>query len=288
MNKTMILDIDNTNLEDMVFHNSEHFPVLVAFWQPNDPAIEQTLNILEKLAEKLSGRFILAKVNSKKETRIAEKFGIEQKFVCRIIVKSETVKELEGIQTEETYLAALEEFMVPDASEEFRAQAQVAFENGEMDATIKLLGQAYEADNTNFKVHLDLVRMYFQSGDIDKANDLIAKLPDVAKESKQGKSLIAIFNYTSIIAEVGDINTIQKRLQENPEDSEALYGLFAFLMLHDQVEKGIQSLLKLFVSNRDFKNGTPQKELIALFSLLQEDQPEIVNHYRQQFQNLLY
>lgn len=173
-------------------------------------------------------------------------------------------------------------------SNQLREQAQQAFATGEMTEALSLLGQAAKADSTNFYVHLDLAKMYFQTGNVEKAQNLIEKLPDEAKQSDDGKFLLSLFKYTQVIAEIGDVETIQQKLADNENDSEALYGLSAYLMLNGQIEQAIQSLLKLFTSDRNYKEGIAQKSLIDIFNLHQSQQPELITVYRRKLQSLLF
>ena len=174
------------------------------------------------------------------------------------------------------------------SSNQYRVQAQQAFANADMAKALSLLGQASQEDPNNFFVHLDLAKMYFQTGNIEKAQNLIEKLPDEAKESEEGQLLLSLFKYTQIIADVGDIKTIQNRLVKDENDCEALYGLSAYLMLNGQIEQAIQTLLKLFTTNREYQEGIAQKSLIDVFNLYQSQQPQLISTYRRKLQGLLF
>ncbi len=287
MAQAMIVDVTEKTIQDMVIHNSQHLPVLLTFWAPNCEASLKIITELTQLAETLAGRFILAKLNTQAEKSLTEKFKIEQTPAFKIVIQGQVARDL-GDSPIDDIRHVLEEFMAPDPSEELRAQANQAFAQGQIEQALQLLAEAAQADNTNFKVHLDLARMYYQTGHVEKAKNLINKLPDEAKNSADGKGLSALFKYTEIIADIGDIESIQHCLKEDPNHPDALYGLFAFLMLNNQPEQAIQTLLKLFEQHREFEDGTPQKALIEVFDYLKDEQPEMVTHYRRQFQNLIF
>ncbi len=177
----------------------------------------------------------------------------------------------------------------PDpTSDQLREQAQQAFINKDIEGTLDLLGQASKTDPNNFFVHLDLAKMYFQTGNVEKAQNLIEKLPDEAKDSPEGQFLLSLFKYTQIIAEIGDIETIKTNLAKDGNNSESLYGLSAYLMLNGQIEQAIQSLLKIFATNKNFKEGIAQKNLIEIFNLHQPQQPQLIATYRRKLQGLLF
>ncbi len=288
MSQAMIVEITSENFQQMVVENSMHVPVLVDFWAPWCGPCKQVMPMLEKLAQEWAGRFILAKVNTEEQQELAAQFQIRGIPHFKIFHQGEVVKELQGALPITEFKTALEPYLKPDESEELRLQAQQAFAQGQYDEAVELLGKASQANPNNYKVHLDLVKMYLQTGHMDKAQNLFNKLPDEAKKSPEGKELGLILRFSSIVAEAGDIDKIQQTLAEDPNNPDALYGLAGYLMLHGKVEEAMQALLKLFMVNRDYKEGIARKTLLEIFEALQQEHSELVNTYRRKLQNLLF
>ena len=288
MSQAMIVEITPENFQQMVIENSMQLPVLVDFWAPWCGPCRQVMPLLEKLAQEWAGRFILAKVNTEAQQELAAQFQIRGIPHFKIFHKGEVVKELQGALPITEFKAALEPYLKPDESEALRLQAQQAFAEGRYEEATELLGKASQANPNNYKVHLDLVKMYLQTGHMDKAQALFNKLPDEAKKSPEGKELGLILRFSSIVAEAGDIEQIQQTLEKDPNNAEALYGLAGYLMLHNKIEEAMQTLLKLFMVNRDYKDGIARQTLLELFDALQASQPELVNTYRRKLQNLLF
>jgi len=288
MSQPMIVDITLANVQEMVIQNSKRFPVVISFWSPLNEQSKLANTILEKIATERAGEFILAKLNIDQEKQIAEKFAVENVPLYKIVKDGDIVSEAAGLLTEAAYRAAVEEQVQEDPSEVLRKQATQAFGQGQFDQAIQLLGQASQANPNNFKVHLDLVQMYLHTGHLDKAKDLLQKLPEEAQNSPQGKQVEGVVYFSEIVGNAPDLPQIQATLAENPNDTDALFGLAGYLILNGQAENALQSLFKLFTLDRTYQDGLPQKTILKAFEMLSGPAPELVTIYRRKFQSLLY
>lgn len=287
MSQAYITDITKENLQEILSHSAK-LPLLIHFWEPRNEESVKANTILEKLATEMAGQFILAKINVGQQAEMAGHFGVQEVPYYKLAFQGEIAGEAAGLQTEQAYWDLLKGYVKQDPSEELRAQAKQAFASGQFDLAVKLLGEAAKTDPNNFKVHLDLVLMYLQTGHLDKAKDLFSKLPEEAQLSPEGKNINGILNFSEAVGESDDIHTIQQKLAENQDDPDALYGLAAYLVLNGHPEKAIQTLFKLFIVDRNYKDGITQKSLLKLFDMLAESNPQLVNASRRKLQGLLY
>ncbi|HHT00102.1 MAG TPA: tetratricopeptide repeat protein [Thiomicrospira sp.] len=288
MSEAMIVNVTINNFQEMVMQNSKRLPVLINFWSPLNEQSKLANTILEKLAEEMAGKFILAKVLYEQQTEIVEKLAVPNPPFYKLIKDANIVTEQAGLLSESAYREMLNAHIEEAPSEILRKQAGLAFADGEYDQAIQLLGEAAKTDPNNFKIHLDLVQMYLHTGHLDKAKNLFEKLPEEAQKDPQGKELDGILYFSEAIAQVSDIQAIQAALAEDPNDCHALHALAGYLILNGQVENALQTLFKLFTIDRTYQDGLAQKSIIKAFEMLTAKAPELVTAYRRKFQSLLY
>lgn len=284
----MIVDITKENFQELVVDNSKNLPVLVDFWSPNCGPCLQIMPQLESLAQEMTDQFILAKVNTEEQPELADHFQIKSIPSFKVFKNANVVAELVGAQPISEIKDLLKPHLQADPSEELRQQAQVAFHDENYSEVVNLLGQAAQANPNNYLVHLDLVKMYLHTGSLEEAQNLFAKLPEEAQNSPEGKPLNLLMEFSKIVHESAPITEIQATLKTNPNDASSLYGLVGYLMINRAYEEALQTLLKLFMVEREFKEGIAQKTLLKTFNALQADQPELVKSYRRKFQGLLF
>ncbi len=288
MSQAMIVDVTVNNVQEMVIQNSSRLPVLINFWSHSNEQSKLANTILEKLATEMAGKFILAKINFDKEKVIVEKFGVTDMPFYKVVKNGEIATEGPGLLPEAAYRSLLNANITEEPSEVLRKQAAQAFSEGHYEQAVALLGEAAQANPNNFKIHLDLVQLYLHTDQLEQAKELFSKLPEDAQKDKQGLYINGILYFTEIILSAPEVPVIQANLAENPADCDALFHLAGYLVLNGRFESALQTLFKLFTTDRSYQEGTPQKAIIKVFDMLTGSQPELVTMYRRKFQSLLY
>ena len=288
MSQAMIVDVTVNNVQEMVIQNSSRLPVVINFWSHSNEQSKLANTILEKLAQEMAGKFILAKINFDKEKVIIEKFGVTSMPFYKVVKNGEIATEGPGLLTEAAYRSLLNANITEEPSEVLRKQAAFAFSEGQYDEAVRLLGEAAKTNPNNFKIHLDLVQLYLHTDQLEQAQELFSKLPENAQKDKQGQYINGILYFTEVISNAPEVPEIQANLAANPDDCDALFHLAGYLVLNGKFENALQTLFKLFNTDRSYQAGTPQKAIIKVFDMLSGSEPELVTNYRRKFQSLLY
>ena len=88
-------------------------------------------------------------------------------------------------------------------------------------------------------------------------------------------------------AELPDMAELKTRLAKDANDDEAVLQLSIQQLARQNYEPALESLLQLFVRNRDFADGAAHKTLLQVFELLGTEHP-LVTAYRRRLYQALY
>ncbi len=287
MSNAMIVNISPNNLQEMVIQNSKHLPVLIHFWSEHNEASQTAKNRLEKLANNMAGKFVLAKINVDQQPEITQKFLNPCPPSYKLIKDADIVSEAEGLYTEAEYRTLLEAHIIDEPSEVLRKQAAQAFSEGHPDTALHHLKAAIKENPNNIKVHLDLVQLYLHTDQIEHAKTLFSQLPEAAQKEPHGRYIHGTLYFTEHLKQAPHITEIQARLKERPNDGEALFYLGVYLILNQQIEPALQTLLQGFSVERSSSSSQPKTALLQAFDMFNASQPELVAKYRRTFQSLL-
>lgn len=168
-----------------------------------------------------------------------------------------------------------------------RQQAHALFNEGDAEGALQILKQALQQHPNDASLVLSLAQLTFQSGHLQEAEQLLAQLSEADQSTQEARSLAALFQFSRIVMDAPEQAALVAKLKQDPHHLESFYQLAAYLMLHHQIEPALKCLLESIQIDKNDHNGRAQKLLLDIFTLLQSDHPQLVNHYRRQLQSLL-
>lgn len=281
-----MIELNAANFAAEVIRKSQQMPVLVDFWADWCAPCKMLVPVLAKLASDYADRLHITKVNTDLERDLAQQHGIRSLPTLHLYSNGQLVEEVLGAQPESTLRALVENYLVR-ASDNTLQAALACAAAGDRSQALQLLEQALVEDPQNPRLPLDLARLYMEEGQTDKAAQLLDSLPREIRESDQGKGLQLLLEFSASTAGSPDAATLGRQLEEDPGNSDVRCRLASRQLTDGDYDAALETFMELLKRDRKHGDGAAQRGLLAVFSLLGEND-ERVGACRRKMFNLLH
>lgn len=280
-------DVTTARFEEEVILRSRSTPVLVDFWATWCGPCKQVKPILEKLAAEYNGAFALAKVDVDAEQQLAAMVGIRSVPTLLLLKDGQIVDGFPGALPE----AQLREFLTqhgiqpgPALEQADEAEPEVPVIDPLTRAEMLRAQIGAEPDNESLK--LDLALVLLEIGDSDEASRLLDALPANLATDDRARRARASLGFARLLAGAPAESELRARLAADPADAEALHLHGVRSIVAGDAEAGLESLLQLLKTQRNYAEGLPKKTLIEAFSVI--DDEDLVGRYRRKMASVLF
>ena len=281
-----IYEVTEENYSSVVLEGSKKVPVLVDFWAEWCQPCKMLMPLLAKLAEEYQGKFILAKINTETQQRIAAQFGIRSIPTVKLFKNGQPVDEFMGVLPEQQIRAFLDEH-IPRESDKLLSKADQQIQRGETDAAIALIEKARRMDPDNPRALIAYAQVKSAQGKIDQAEEALNMLSVDEREKPEVAGLRARFQFDRAIENAPTMESLESNLRKDGADSEAIYQLAAYKVVANDYEGALELLLRLMTHDREYGDDAGRKGMLAVFAIL-GGTGDIVKRYRSQMFNLLH
>ncbi len=281
-----IHNVDMQNFQQIVLEKSMQKPVLVDFWADWCAPCQQLAPILEKLADEYAGKFEVAKINADSEQDLAAHFGVKSLPTMKLFFQGRIVDERTGLGGEADLRKMLDQHVVSEAKQMMQA-ALAAYQQGQTQQALDLLNQALVKDPENQELKVQIAQLVYAEGDQASAVSLLDSLDAEGAKLDGAIQLRAEIELAEQLKDLPALDEIEKRLEKNPRDLEALIMKSRHLTARGDYENAMECLLEIMRIDREYENDAGRKNLLALFDLLGGEHPS-VQHYRRKLFTLLH
>jgi putative thioredoxin len=279
-----IFDVDQDNFEAQVLQASLKTPVLVDFWATWCGPCKSLGPMLEKLAVEYNGAFRLGKVDVDKNQELAGVFGIRSIPTVMLVKDGQILDGFAGALPEGQLREFLSRHVQPLDGDAEQAPDERVAESPE--DTINRLQQAIAAEPDRSELKLDLAVALAQAGHASAAETELNALPANLATDARAVRLRNQLDLSRSLEGAPALETLQQRVQANPQDWEAHDLLGVRLLLGDDAATGLDHWLLMLEKARDWNDGQAKKRLLAAFNTL--DDAELVGRYRRRMTSLLF
>jgi putative thioredoxin len=281
-----ITNVTGETFQEEVIERSRRVPVLVDYWADWCGPCKMQGPVLTELLGEFAGGFLLAKVNTDEERALAQEHGIRSLPTMRLYKDGAMIEEILGAQTLATMRSLLERY-VARPSDKAVENAIEAFRQGRTEQALETLAAAREADPGNHRIPLAYAELCLKTGRFDTAQATLDELPAELRETPEAARLQALITFASIAQTAPAREDLERRVREQPADTEARYQLAAHLVISGELPAAMDQLLAIIQHDREFRDDAGYKGLLGVFELA-EDDAELVSEYRRKLFNSLH
>lgn len=220
-----VFEVNEKSFDKYVLLNSHKIPVIVEFmggW--SGPCIEMD-TLFSGLAKEFSEQFIFAKVDIDEQPELRKTHKIESLPTLMVFKDGNLLRTEIGELKDNEARELLKDLGIFHEADLMREQAREKHLAGDSPAAILQLTDAIKSDPSNTRVAMDMVQIFLDIGEIEQANNLFERLPETSKETEMGKALSGQLTFAILAAKLDEIETLQSRIYENPDDFDARFDM---------------------------------------------------------------
>ena len=277
-----VTEASEASFDHEVIGRSHEVPVLVDFWADWCAPCKMLIPVLLKLVEEYQGAFCLVKVDTEQERELAARHDIRSLPTLRLYRHGELVEELLGAQPESTLRSLIDQYAVR-ASDQTLQQAVALAAAGDPEQALKLLEEAHREDPANQQLTLQYAQLCIREGQLQQARSLLDNLPREVREQPEVSGLQAMIEFAQVAADAPPADTLQASLDADPGQSETRYQLAARQIVENSYDAALDNLIELLQRDRNYKEGAARLGLLAVFSLLGNDDERVARYRRKMF-----
>lgn len=242
--------------------------ILVDFWAPWCGPCKQLAPALERAVASAGDKARLVKMNIDDHPQIAQQLGIQSIPAVIAFQRGQPVDGFVGALPESQIIAFLERLVGPlGPGGEALAQAEAALEAGEFEQALELAEQAVAGEPENAKAISAYLRAMLALGETERAAAIFETLPENIRGDVALKQVAAALEVASQSEAVGDLEALQRKAADAPDDLQAQFDLALALNGAGDRNQAADILLAIIKSNRDWNDDGARKQLLQYFEV---------------------
>ena len=279
------VNIDETNAAELLIEESHKRPVVVDFWADWCEPCKTLMPMLEKIAIEYDGAFLLAKVNADEQGMIAQQFGVRSLPTVMIVQGGQPVDGFVGAQPETQVREMLEKYL-PKPWDGLLQQGMEALQNGDTQQAVALLRQAWDESGKRHDIAMAYATALVEALRLDEAEAL---LDDVRMADKDAmyEQVHAQVQLKREAAKTPEIEALEARLQDNPDDLDTYHQLGVQYSNNGQFKEAMEAFITILRKDLDHADGATKRLLLDTIAALGKGDP-LAADYQRKLYSLLY
>jgi putative thioredoxin len=280
-----IINVTEQTFVIEVLERSQTIPVVVDFWAEWCGPCRILGPILEKLADEFNGAFILAKVDTDANPRLAMQFRIQGIPAVKAFYGGKVVNEFTGALPEPQVRKFIER-LVPSTADMLAKQGFEWETNNQFPMAETNYRAALEEKPDHYPAMVGLSRTLMRLDRVDEALSILNTIPAGVAERPVAEAMMATAQFQREAAGHHEAD-LRAKIAANPADVPSHYALANLLAAQQRFIEAMDEFLEVVRRDRKYKDDGARKAMLALFTLMGEEQP-LTRTYRQKLANTLF
>jgi putative thioredoxin len=251
-----------------VIEESKRQPVLIDFWAPWCGPCKQLTPILEKVVRAAKGKVKLVKMNIDEHPAIPGQMGIQSIPAVIAFVNGQPADGFMGALPEGQVTAFIERLTkdkIDGGAQDLLAQAEAALADGDAAGAAEIYAAVLAEEPGSVPAMAGLARAYFETGQIDKAKQTLAMVPEPKRNDAAVAAVRSAIEVAEQAAALGPIAELEQKVAANPLDHQARFDLALALNAKGQREQALDHLIDIVRRDRKWNDDGARKQLVQLF-----------------------
>ena len=268
-----IIDISTQSFMADVSEASREKLVLVEFGAAWCEPCKQLEPVLEKIIHEARGQVRLAKMDIDAHPQIAQQLQVQSIPAVFAFKDGQPRDGFMGVLPEseiKKFIAKnLDGTLEASPIDKMTEAGEAALQDKNYEQAIACFQTVLEAQAGHIPALAGLAQCYIATQAPDKAEAILAQIPENAQGGADDPALAAARAALALIHKadtLGDSNTLQAKLQTDPNDHQARFDLALALHAAGERAAAIDALLEIIRRNRNWQDDAARKQLLELFT----------------------
>jgi putative thioredoxin len=263
-----IRDVDDASFEEQVIRLSHSVPVVVDFWAEWCGPCRMLGPVLEKLAERDAGKWVLAKVNVDDNPESASRYRVQGIPAVKAFRDGKIVDQFEGVIPERYLSEWLGRLLPTEADALVKSAAEKA--STDKPAARAELENALSLEPDRADVRILLAGLLADTGENARARELLEAVPPGGEEGDRAEAVRAVIDF-----------------REAAASGDGPYETACRDAAEGRYQPALEAFLSLIEADRDRWLDKCRAACVRVF-LLAGPASDLSNEYRRKLSQLLY
>ena len=267
----LIKDTTTQTFAADVLEASMQTPVIVDFWAPWCGPCKQLTPIIEKVVQQAQGAVKLVKMNIDEHPEVAQQLRVQSIPAVFAFKNGQPVDGFMGALPESQVKRFVEALaggaLAPTQAEQMLEAGQAALDAGDIGAAAQAFAAVLQEDRENPKAIAGLARCYIESGDHDRAAEVLGLAEGKLAEDPDVKGAAAALEVARSGAATAndDLAPLQAAVEADPANHQARFDLAVALNASGDREGATDHLVEIVRRERKWNDEAAREQLVQFF-----------------------